>query len=163
MRVELTLAGLLFATAAEAQWHYSGEQSAFGGGGTHIALTAKGSYAFGIRCSAGDMTAVLLTPERLDDEDAKALQNVDPTMLLRVDDLPPISLQAEIDANDGKLRASAEIEFLFAEQVLKAKRRVAVALGAGGDQYHENSFNVVGSTKAIGKLIKGCGVETPSG
>jgi len=133
---KISLAMLLLSAApAYAQWHYQGEESAFGGKGIHVALTGNRAYSFGIRCEDGETQAILLTPEDLQASDAEAFSIMRPTMLLRIDDSPALDLATSVDSTSGKLRALADVDLDFVQQLKNAKRRVAVAISMGGERY----------------------------
>ncbi len=152
-------AAVLIAWPAAAQWHYQGEESAFGAGGTHIALTAAGEYGFGLRCQNGELDFVYITPEDFTAEQAVTANLAGLSFLLRVDDLDPHTIAGEVDSANGKLRVSATADPVAAAQIRDAKSRIAVALSAGDELFHEAKFSVRGSTKAVGSTMKGCGAE----
>lgn len=158
-RASLLLAFVLAGTPAFAQWHYQGEDSAFGSSGTHIAVTANGVYGFGLRCQNGDVAAVYITPEDATQDQAAAISLGGAKLLVRVDDLPPHELGGEIESYNGKLRMSVPVESALTSQLRDAKRRIAVAISGGGELYHEGNFSARGSTKAIERVLKGCGTE----
>lgn len=159
MRVIIAVALACLSSPAFSQWHYQGEESAFGDGGMHVALTGNGHYVFGIRCETGEMTALLATPEDMTSSEASAMQVTSPLLMLRVDKNEALEFGAALESYNGKLRLSAEIDRNAAEQIGRAKQRVAVALSAMGQLFHEQRFNVAGSTRAVQQMLKGCGVE----
>lgn len=149
-------AGLLsVSTSAQAQWLYQGQESAFGDDTMHVALTALGPYALGLRCKAGTFEAVYITPER-SDEGLSMLNMLKPQLRVRVDNQSVLDLDAELEDADGKLVVLAEIDRSLAEAVRDARRRVAVVVEVLGQRYHERSFNVRGSTNAVGKVMANC-------
>lgn len=143
-----------------AQWLYEGGESAFDGDAPHVVLTGKGQYGFGLRCRGGDVEAIYITPDRSMTDDMLSVANtVGPQLRLRVDKDPVISLDVELANNDGSLVGTAAIDVKQVWAIRDAKRSVAVVLTLGGENYHENSFGVRGSTKAIDQMIAGCGLE----
>jgi hypothetical protein len=159
MRSLVFTLAMLAPGVAAAQWHYQGEDSAFGEGGLHIAAVANQLYFFGVRCELGQMEAVYATPEDVDDSDTLTLQMLSPEFLLRVDDNEPIEALAVLDSMNGKLRATTEVEYAFADQLRNATRRLAIAIRLGGERFHEQTFSVVGSTRTVDDMMAGCGVE----
>ena len=151
-------AGLLFVRApAQAQWLYQGQESAFGDDTLHVALTASGSYGFGLRCKAGTIEAVYTTPDKSFDADGYKLANaLKPLLRIRIDDQGIVELAAELHDSNGSMVVLAEVERSLLDSVRDARRRVAVVVQLLGDRYHERSFNVRGSTAALNKLIAGC-------
>jgi len=165
MRIKLAvgaaLLGVLFTSAANAQWIYQGNESAFGDNAMHVAVTGVGDYGFGFRCKGGDVEAVYITPDRsFNSDEAYTMANVTrPKLRVRVDDQEIVDLEAQISDADGKasIIAAANKELLVATR--DAKKRVAVVLELLGENYHEQSFNVRGSTKSINSVIEGCGLS----
>jgi len=155
----LVLTTLTLVGPASAQWVYQGNESAFGSDTMHVALTGSGDYGFGFRCKAGEIEAVYLTPDRSFDADAYKLANItEPKLRIRIDDRPVVDLEAELNDVSGKASVLAPVEKELLLSAKDARKRIAVVLELLGDNYHEQSFNVRGSTKAIGSVIAGCGL-----
>lgn len=148
-------------TQAHAQWLYQGEESAFGGGGTHLAMTANGpSYAFGLRCKNGNLEALYMTPDTSFDKSAYEMANLTkPIFKIRIDQAPVQEFAAQLSDSDGKMVAIVDIDENLLRQVRDARKRVAVVLTLLGENYHENNFNVSNSTKAVGDLIEACQID----
>lgn len=140
---------------ARAQWMYTGEESAFGGTGSHLAATMGGGYVFAFRCDDSGPVAVYLTPEIFENSDVKDVPPM-ATMLLRVDDLEVHKNFAVGESASQKLRFTATADRELLTQVMQAKRRVAVAMQAQGKMFHEQTFNVRGSTTALKRFLAGC-------
>ncbi|HEY6633468.1 MAG TPA: hypothetical protein VIZ90_18600 [Rhizobiaceae bacterium] len=155
------LLGVFFAGSANAQWIYQGNESAFGDNVMHIAVTGVGNYGFGFRCKGGDVEAIYITPDRSFSSDAAyTMANATrPKLRVRVDDQAIVDLEAQISDADGtaSIIAAANKELLVATR--DARKRVAVVLELLGENYHEQSFNVRGSTKSINSVIAGCGLS----
>jgi hypothetical protein len=152
---------VLFAPPAAAQWLYQGEESAFGSSGTHMAVTAKGRYGLSVRCMNSKLELVCVTPDTSFDEGAYKLANtIGMKLRVRVDDAPVVDLDAELTDADGKAIILAGLEPELGAVLSDAKKRVAVVLNLMGDNYHENTFGVRGSTKAIGKVLAACSEAT---
>ena len=145
---------------ANAQWVYQGNESAFGDDAMHVAVTGVGDYGFGFRCKGGVAEAIYLTPDRsFGSEAAYTMANATgPKLRVRVDDQPIVELDAELSDMDGKASILATTNKELLTTARDAKKRVAVVLTLLGDNYHEQSFNVRGSTKAINSVISGCGL-----
>lgn len=156
----LAAAGLFGSiSSASAQWIYQGNESAFGDDSLHIALTASGNYALGLRCKGSTLEAIYMTPDRSFDKDSYAFANMTkPTLKLRVDNDAVVDVEAELIDVDGKAAVLADIDVSLAHSVRDAKRRVAVVVQILQDNYHEQSFNVRGSTKATGRMLTACGL-----
>ncbi|PWE57285.1 hypothetical protein DEM27_06510 [Metarhizobium album] len=150
---------IIWSGSAAAQWYYQGEESAFGAGGTHIALAANGRYGFGIRCQNGDLNFVFITPEEISTDQATVLSSSQLKLLLRVDDMPANTLAGVADSSDGKLRVTAVASADEVGQIRDAKKRLAVAASIGTEVFHEIKFTSRGSTKVIEKVLSGCGVR----
>lgn len=150
------VAGLLsVSTSAYGQWLYQSRESAFGDDTLHIALTASGLYGFGLRCRNGTFEAVYITPEKFG-ESIGLLNALRPQLRIRIDNQGVLDFDAELEDAEGKLAVLAEIDRSLAEAVRDARRRVAVVVEVLGERFHEKSFNVRGSTKAVGKVIADC-------
>lgn len=147
----------VLSTPAQAQWLYQDKESAFGDDTLHIALTASGSYAFGLRCKAGTFDAIFITPEQAEGSFGM-LNMLKPKLRIRVDDQDIQNFDGEIENADGKVVILAAIERSLAEAIRDARRRVAVVIEVLGQRFHEQSFNVRGSTNAVGKVLAKCGV-----
>lgn len=143
---------------ARAQWVYQGTESAFGEDTMHVAVTSDGIYGFGFRCKSGNAEAIYITPDRsFDTPTAYEFANATtPKLRIRVDDKPIMDVSARLVDEDGKAVAIAEVELALLESARVAKKRVAVVMELLGENYHERSFSVAGSTKALSKIIAGC-------
>ena len=116
--------------------------------------TVKSNYVFGIRCSDGKREMLYLTSEKTDD--ASSINALKPKLMVRIDKNKVHALEAEADVIDNKLRVVAELSGGVVEEIRDAKQRIAVVLNVIGQNFHENSFNVRGSTNAAKKLIATC-------
>lgn len=155
---------LIGVSGVSAQWHYQAEESAFGTGGVQLAMTGNQNYGFGVRCSGGNIEAVFLTPDDSFDATTVEMANVTvPKLMIRFDQEQVMELDSSIVLNEGKAGVIAAVETDFIEAVGEAKSRVSVALKLLGEIYHENNFNVRGSTKAAGQLMDACpAIKNPS-
>lgn len=145
---------------AFSQWIYQGQESAFGDSGVHVAPTGTGNYAFGIRCRKDLIEVIYFTPDTSFDAGTYKLANItEPKFKVRVDDGPVVELPAELSDVDGKASVISEIDLEMVLAIRDAKKRVAGVLELLGEHYHEKSFNVRGSTKAIGQILAGCGLS----
>lgn len=159
-RVSALVAGLLITQPAMAQWHYQGSESEFGDDGLHLALTAKGAYALGIRCRGSTLQAMYMTPDRsIPDDNFEAVNATKPKMKVRIDKGDVIELDVDLAETNGTISAISDIDRDLLNSLRDAKRNVAVVLELIGTNYHENSFGVRGSTKAIDQVIVGCGLD----
>jgi len=152
---------VLVATPASAQWVHQKQESAFGGAAKHVAVTVRGTYGFGLRCQSDELTAILLAPEAITFDDAQRFKQLSPIMLLRIDNGEVLELDALVESSEGQLRVGAAIDVATAHNIAKARRRVAAALSLQGKQYHEHQFGVSGSGRAVGQMLKGCGLPQP--
>ncbi|KAB2693860.1 hypothetical protein [Brucella intermedia] len=144
--------------AANAQWVYQAQESAFDDNSMHIAVTAAGQYGFGFRCKGGKIETVYLTPDKsFDDNSAILMANATkPKLRERVDKNPVVDIDVELQNIDDKATAFGDVDIDLLKSVASAKNRVAVVLQIIGDNYHEKSFNVRGSTNAINKIVAAC-------
>lgn len=160
--IRISLTGLMLGAApgaAEAQWVYTSEESAFGNKAVHIAMTvARGGYGFGLRCNGPDLEALFLTPEKIDGPESVAMMTaMKPAIKVRVDDRAVRDFTAVIDASsDSQMIVRAEIDMDLVEEIRDAKRRVSVAFEVVNSIFHETQFNVRSSTSAAEKLINAC-------
>ncbi len=148
--------GTVAASPAWSQWLYDGQQSAFGGGGTHSAYTGNRDYGFGFRCDDSEVSVAYLTPQPIESDDLDGYQRLPIRLLVRVDDNPVKEYESRIDRADEKLRVIADIERDILEEVRDAKRRIAVAINLAGKLYHEQSFRAQGSTATLNKFMPNC-------
>jgi len=149
--------GLSAPVEARAQWMHQGNESAFGDSGLHIAVTASGRYGFGIRCRGDLIEMLYVTPDTSFDKSTYTMANLTkPKLRVRVDDSTIVDLEGELVDIDGTAALLAEIDLDLVYAVRDAKRRVAVVLQLIGENYHENSFGVRGSTAATNKMLVGC-------
>lgn len=161
-KLAITVAAIVLATgtAANAQWIYSGKESAFDNDTLHMALTSKAPYGLGFRCRGSKIEIVYLTPDTSFDEDTYKMANITlPKLRVRVDKDPIIDVDVELSDAEGKVVAVGIVDLSLLESVKAAKSRVAVVLQLLSDSYHEQSFNVRGSGKAISQIIDGCGLS----
>ncbi|WP_144295965.1 hypothetical protein [Ancylobacter novellus] len=148
---------LALSAPAAAQWVYQSDGGEFDDDPLHLAVTAAGKYAFGLRCRKDSTEIVFLTPERISDDNiVEPMNALEPKLRVRIDKGEIRSFDASIDDADGKLAVIADVDVDFYESVRDAKSSVSVVLTSLGKNYHETKFNVRGSKAAIAKLIKGC-------
>lgn len=150
------LALVASSSAAFSQWVYNGEESAFGGAGVHLVVTAHKEYLFGFRCYEDETLALFVTPEHISEQDAAELSDLSPEFLIRVDDNDVDVELAYADRANEKLRLTREVPLKLLLQVRDAKRRVAVAFRVDDRVFHEQSFTARGSTSALRKFIANC-------
>lgn len=101
-----------------------------------------------------------MTPDTSFDEAAYTLANVSkPLLKVRIDNEPVMELAGTIIDTEGKAAVLVDADAALFRAVGSAKKRVAVVLTLLGDNFHEKSFNVRGSTNAITKLAEACGVS----
>lgn len=159
IRIGFFLAGFLATGGvANAQWVYQAQESAFDDNSMHIAVTAAGQYGFGFRCKGGKIETVYLTSDKsFEDNSAILMANATkPKLRVRVDKNPVVDIDVELQNIDDKATAFGDVDIDLLKSVAAAKNRVAVVLQIIGDNYHEKSFNVRGSTKAINQIIESC-------
>lgn len=152
---------LALCSASHAQWLYQGQESAFDDDALQIAVTAEGQYALGFRCKRDNIEVVYMTPDKsFQDADAYKMANLaKPKIRIRIDNNPIVDIDAFMTEAGGKATIIGETDLEMLESIRNAKKRVAVVLQLLGDSYHEKSFNVRGSTKALGQIIKACKLE----
>lgn len=151
---------LFLITSSNANWIYSETKSAFADSSVKLAATALGGYALGMRCSKDKREAIFITSEKEFEPDSLKLANgTHPVLLLRVDDLGVVELPGAVVGTNGKMGMIAEVPNEVLMQVKDAKRRVAIAIKLITGTFHETTFAVRGSTKAVGKLIENCQVQ----
>jgi hypothetical protein len=164
------LIGMLGASApAAAAWMNHTEEDPFGGD-THIAVNAVApGYMLGFRCkSADELSLILLTPEKSDDDTAQGLDLMKPKLLVIVDTAPkqefPVRVGTSVSGDDLLMFTVVDADSVakLLGEVMAAKRRVAVAVDWLGKTFHSKSFDVDGSKRALGTLAKACGVTPPS-
>ncbi len=155
----LALLTVLHVSTANAQWLFQTQENAFEPSKSmHIALTAAGDYALGLRCQNGEMSAIFITSETI--EDVSVLNALKPELLIRIDQNEIFAFPTLLEARDNKLTASVtdeeKISSVF-EEGKKAKKRISVAIKMLAETYHPTNFNVRGSTKSITELQANCG------
>jgi hypothetical protein len=146
---------------ASAQWLHNAEDDPFKGKATHVAMTAKAGQFAGFRCSGQDDLALLFSiPEKVTSDATKLLNLASLKLLVIVDDLPKIELDAEMqitpDGNTYRLEADSDEVAKIVHAVAGAKRRFAVASEMMGKTFYSTVFGVDGSRSALNKLISGC-------
>jgi len=161
-RLGAILAGLLATcVSANAQWVYQGQESAFDDSALHIAVTAAGQYGFGFRCKGPKIEAVYMTPDKsFEDSSALSVANAThPKIRVRVDKNPIVDIDVELANVEDKATALGEVDVDLLKSVASAKNRIVVVMQILGDNYHEKSFSVRGSTKAINQIIEACDLK----
>lgn len=160
----IALALTAMTAPANADWIHQKNEDPFNGD-QHIALGADFSgFTVAFRCtSQHDLTLMLIMPDK---PDAALIQNLNmlgPKIAVIVDNQPKVEFKAEADQTpDGdNLRFEAKDESVanVAASVAGAARRVAVAGMVNGKAVETHTFDVDGSTRAVGALIKGCNVK----
>lgn len=162
IRIGLFLASFLATGGvANAQWVYQAQESAFDDNALHIAVTAAGQYGFGFRCKGPKIEAVYLTPDKsFEENSAISLANATkPKLRVRIDKRPVIDVDVELQNVDDKATAFGDVDIALLKSVASAKNRVAVVMQILGENYHEKSFSVRGSTKAINQIIEACDLK----
>lgn len=173
MRLEaLALASLLWATGpARAQWvHTLGEDNPFQGGRTHLAMTFDFSgFAAMFRCtSAQDLALLLITPEKPQPDQLRAVRQMPAEMLVIVDQNPRRRLDAEVDATPNwdnyRMTAMGPDVAVLLHQASAGRQRIALAGQLAGKPIWTQAFGLAGSRRALQPLISGCKIELkPSG
>ncbi|MFN0263373.1 hypothetical protein ACKTEK_05775 [Tepidamorphus sp. 3E244] len=144
-------------TELRAQWVYQKQESAFGSDSVHLALAAgRGGYALGIRCTGGDSQIIYITPEKMGDDAVSLINSSGAKLLLRVDEEAVVELDPVASLSDGEALYAADLSIEVAQSIIDARKRVAVAVSWLSNNFHENSFTVRGSTKAVGKILENC-------
>lgn len=149
-------------SSAAANWAYQKQESAFGDGGTFIMLTVPDvGYGLGLRClSTNNPEVMYVTPDTsFNDETMKLANLTEPLLKIRIDEKAVIDIPVNLIDVDGTVAAIGEIDLKFVEQVRDAQSRIAVVLTLLGDNFHEKSASVRGSTAASVKLINDCSIE----
>lgn len=155
----IAAAATVVATAANANWVYEGSESAFDDNGIHMAFTGTTLYGLGFRCSGSNVEAMYTTPDTSFDSDGyKRANMMQPKLKMRVDDAPVINLEATLLDLNGSIAALTDVTPEILANVRDAKKRVAVVLSLANENYHEQSFSVRGSTRAIEQLLQGCSI-----
>jgi hypothetical protein len=147
---------------AMSQWFYQGEDSAFGGIGSHLAFTWIGNYFFGFRCDKSGPLAIFGTPEKVNDSDLAFSTDMEKKLLVRVDKNSVHELEALLDTTDTELKSVAGVLRPLLEEIMKGKKRVSVALRIDEQVIHEKSFNTAGSTKAVSQFLENCPSVEPA-
>jgi hypothetical protein len=142
---------------------YQAYDSAFAGSDRHVAAVEKPGFGLGFSCKDGTTHAIYITPEEVNDDKVAGASALAPKLKMRIDENPIVDLEVEIQSFDGKLRGVAGVDVDLLIQVRDAKRRVAVALQFRDELYHEQSFDVVGSTEAFKRLISNCASKGKTG
>jgi hypothetical protein len=147
-------------TAANAQWIQQKKEDPFDGKHLYIAVTASGSYGFGVRCEAGTdrPELILITPEKLDTAATNLLNLTSPKLVIIVDDSSPREVDATLSTGDeGQLIIASNDDPVaaLAAELVSARRRVAVAVAAGGEKFHKTQFGVSGTKRAVGSVVAG--------
>ena len=119
-------------------------------------MSLKNSYVLGVRCKNTKLELLYITTEAMDEEAVTAANTVGVKMRVRVDDNAVADLEGVLDDVDGKAVAIADLETELASSIRDGKKRVAVVLEIMGKNFHENTFNLRGSTDAVGKVVAAC-------
>lgn len=155
----LTLISLINVSTASAQWLFQTKENAFEPSKSmHIALTAVGEYALGLRCQDGQRSAIFITSETI--EDVSVLNALKPELLIRIDQNQIFTFPTLLESRDNKLTASvtdAEKMANVFEEGKNAKKRISIAIKMLTETYHPTNFSVRGSTKSITELQANCG------
>ena len=150
---------------AHAQWFYDqGEDDPFAGGSQHLAMSlARSGELIGFRCtSADDLVLLFVSNEKPDPQQMAAMMLMPAKLLVIVDDASQQEFDAsiEVTADGDRYRFSGEGDGLadVARAASAAKKRFAVAAEMMGKRMYSAAVNVRGSGRAIGQLVKGCGL-----
>lgn len=133
-------------------------------GDQHLAMAMSFGEIAGFWCtSASDLSLVYVTPEKPSDSATAVLALSTKKLLVIVDSAPRVELTADVDVTvDGeKYRLSAEgpEAAKLAIAAAAANKRFAVAVQVNDKIAYSKSFDVNGSTAAIGALLKGCDIH----
>lgn len=150
----------ILTTQASAQWVHQEHGSAFDSQRTQLALTTRGQYAVGLRCtSATDLTVVYITSEAVDSSTLANINMAAPEVLVRIDQNDPFTLPATAELIDGNLSLLADAPVEIANQLITASATASVAVRMLGQIYHETAFNVRGSTASVTTLFDRCSLS----
>lgn len=161
-------AGTFIAAAAmpaAAQWMHQRSEDPFQGD-THLAMGIDlGGYMVAFRCiKPDDLSLIFVVPERPDDETTALVRAAGPTIAVIVDDRPKVELAATLnqtpDGDNYRFEVAGKPDEVaqLARAAAEASRRVAVAAFVLGKVVHQKTFRATGSTRALGALVKGCGL-----
>lgn len=124
---------------------------------TVIAITAKGAAGFGFRCQGDELKVIFITPEKIsDDSMIETMNTAKPQLRIKIDGGPVITLDADLDNPDDKLAVASDTDRELVKSVATAKSKVSVVLTVIGQNFHETTFNVRGSTAALNKMMTQC-------
>lgn len=148
-------------TCAFSQWHTNKLGGDFDDNPLYIAVIANlsGSHAFGLRCQGDEVEAVFMTSDKsFKDGDLVLVNATRPKLRVKVDKGEIHTLDAEISNTDKGARAVAEIDLALFNEIKGAKGTISAVLTLLDENYHETRFAAKGSTAALNKLVKGCGL-----
>lgn len=153
------LASAALATPAAAEWHFQEQGSAFDEKKIRVAIAVRPGYAFAFRCTGkDDLDVAFITPEAVEQDAVETLNAVQPEILVRVDDNEIITIPAVIDTGNTEMVLRGVPPTHLATQVIEASSGVSVAVRVIGQLYHEQEFDVLGSTKSVQDLLKACSI-----
>jgi hypothetical protein len=144
----------------EAGWRAIEDDDPFSKKLTFIAISDEG---VGFRCSnRDDIQVVVISDQRATDDVAARFANADVNInvAIFVDD-ERFDLMADLDTTREKfVRAITQNNaIVVTEAAAFAKKRIAVAIQIAGETIHRVNPGIRGASDAIGKLVKGCGLE----
>ncbi len=162
MKILYGLTALLFlASPVFAAWEYEGQESDFGSSGQHVVanMSEDGNYFFAFRCIGKETQAVFLTPEVLENADLSLTKDLPFRLLFKIDGGDASNLPATVDSALRQLRVTGENvsdeQIKFARDATKS---ISVAIKIGDLVVHETRISARGSTDAISKFMKACGI-----
>ena len=158
----LTAAMVLWTSSASANWVYQKQESAFGDGGTFIMLTVPSAgYGLGLRClSVNSPEIMYVTPDTSFNDDTMEIANLtSPLLKIRIDENEVTDIPVNLVDTNGTVAAIGSVDLEFVQRIRDARSRIAVVLTLLGDNFHEKSASVRGSTAASKRLISDCQIE----
>jgi hypothetical protein len=149
----------LTAGPAHAEWRHFMEKDPFTDAEMHSANVSTSGFSFGMQCQAQNPYALyFVTNEDLGIRGA-ALRELEPAMVLRVDDGPVERLPAAVIDIEGRYAVITVAlgALKIAQGIRDAADRVAVAIDYNdGRREFVRTFDVDEARTAISKAIAGC-------
>ena len=147
---------LLSASPSLAQWIFQKTGGEFDDNPMYIALTAKGSYALGVRCQGKDVSIIFLTPEKMSEKNVSMANTLGVKLKLKIDGGKIFEMDSDLEMRDENLVAISEIDAALLKGLSESKSKISLAMAFGGSNFHEFSFDAKGASSVIGRLIKVC-------
>ncbi|MEM1149216.1 MAG: hypothetical protein AAGI03_01465 [Pseudomonadota bacterium] len=157
-RVALALAFWSLPTAGSASWVYEAQGGAFDGDPLHVALTAEGGRAFGVRCDEVELSLIYISNDfSITPDIMRSANDALPRLLVRVDEGEVSRFFGALEAaGNGAAMMVAPIIGENLPAIIEAGSTIDIGVDVAGQVFLEAQFGALDARSALGQVVSEC-------